>query len=448
MSRSFSLGGIHPPQSKHTRALPVEPFPVPETVAIPLVQHIGAPAVPVVAKGDRVKVGQLIGRKEGFVSANVHSSVSGTVVAIDELPDMGGIRRPSVTIQVEGDQWDEAIDRSSTLVRECALAPQQIVEKIAAAGIVGMGGATFPTHVKLSPPPGRKIDTLIINGVECEPCLTSDHRLMLERGEEMIVGVMILARALGVERSYIAIEENKPDAIAHLGRMVADYPGVEVMGLRVRYPQGSEKQLIEAVARRRVPSCGLPSDVGVVVQNVGTALAVYEAVQKDKPLIERIITVGGEALPRPGNFLVRVGTPIGALIDHCGGMEGGQKIISGGPMMGRAVSNPAAPVAKGTSGIVVMPDAGSRRSKERDCIKCARCVSVCPMGLEPYLLIKMVRMGRSDQTEEQRILDCVECGSCAYACPSKLPLLDFVRMGKGEAMRLRRQRQQACKRCD
>lgn len=307
MLKGFSKGGVHPPGFKISRAEAIVELPPPTVAVIPLSQHIGAPAVPCVAKGDRVVTGQLIAAADGFVSANVHSSVSGTVTAVGEVPDAGGVRRPAITIAVEGDQWLDIIDRSESLVKECHLTRDEIITRIKNAGIVGMGGATFPTHVKLSVPVGKKAEFLIVNGVECEPFLTADHRVMLERGAEMLVGTDILSRALGVDKAYIGIENNKPDAIEHLRQLSAGYPDIEVVPLRVRYPQGGEKQLIEAVLGREVPSGGLPIDVGAVVQNAGTTLAVYEAVQKNKPLIERVVTVTGRAMSHTANLKVRIG---------------------------------------------------------------------------------------------------------------------------------------------
>ncbi len=441
MLKSFRIGGIHPPENKLSRKAAITPMPLPEVVVIPLSQHIGAPAQAVVAKGDVVKTGQLIAQSGGFVSANIHSSVSGTVTSLDPVADAGGVRRPAITIRVEGDEWVDTIDRTPNLIKECNLTPQEIIAKIAAAGIVGMGGATFPTQVKLSVPPGKKAEYLIINGVECEPYLTADHRVMLERGEELLVGVQILAKALGVKQAFIGIENNKPDAIKHLTELCANTVGVEVVPLKVKYPQGGEKQLIDAVIGRQVPSGGLPIDVGAVVQNVGTSLAVYEAVQKNKPLIERVVTVTGKSLKKPSNLLVRVGTPINALIAYCGGLpDAARKVINGGPMMGRAVANLDASVTKGTSGILMLDEKEALRPVPGNCIKCAKCVSVCPMALEPYLLSNKSKRGMFADLEPLKITDCIECGSCSYTCPAALPLLDYIRQGKAEVMKIIRSR--------
>lgn len=441
--KTFPIGGIHPSDCKeYSKGAKIERFPVPATVTIPLSQHIGAPAVASVAKGDRVLVGQIIATAGGFVSSNIHSSVSGTVVAVEPKADAQGNMKPSITIAVEGDEWAEGIDRTDTVVKAINMSPKEIVDKIAAMGIVGMGGATFPTHVKLSVPDGKKAECLIINAVECKPYLTADYRVMLEQGERLLIGARILAKAIGVDKIYIGIENNKPDAIAHLTKLAGAYLEIEIVPLKMRYPQGGEKQLIAAVTGREVPSGKLPIDVGAVVQNVGTALAVYEAVAKNKPLIERVVTVTGSTLASPKNLLVRIGTPMSALVEYSGGMDGIGKVIAGGPMMGRAVSNLDAPVTKGTSGVLLMPTQESLRKAEGSCIRCAKCVEACPMGLEPYLLSALTQQNDYDQLEAHYIADCIECGCCTFSCPSYLPLLDWVRIGKAEVMKRMRERSQ------
>ena len=446
MMRTFPKGGIHPPENKLSAQKAIEILPLPETVVVPLAQSLGAPAVAEVAKGDKVLAGQLIAKAGGFVSANVHSPVSGTVTAVEPTLNGSGVKTMSVAIAVEGDEWAPGIDRSPALVTECTLSPEEIVAGIAAAGIVGMGGATFPTRVKLSPPPGKKAEILVINGVECEPYLTSDHRVMLERGAEVLVGVGLVARALGVSKIYVGIENNKPDAVAHLQKTAAELagkiPAIEIVPLKVQYPQGGEKQLIKATTGREVPSCALPIDVGCVVQNVGTALAVYEAVQKNKPLVERVVTVTGKNIAAPSNFLARIGTPVSALIEAAGGIQTPEplKVIGGGPMMGRAMSNPDAPVTKGTSGILIMGAKEAARCTETDCIKCAKCSTVCPMGLEPWLLSRLSQKQMWPEAEAGVVVDCIECGSCAYTCPARIPLLDWIRLGKGEVNKIIRAR--------
>ncbi|PVZ08684.1 electron transport complex subunit RsxC [Porphyromonas loveana] len=443
MLRTFRIGGIHPPENKLSAGKPVEVLPIPSQVVIPLGQHIGAPAVAAVKKGDEVKVGTIIAQAGGFVSANIHSSVSGKVLKIDSVFDSSGYTRPAIFIDVQGDEWEEGIDRSPALVKECKLSAKEIVDKISAAGIVGLGGATFPSHVKLSPPPGTKAEILIINAVECEPYLTSDHALMLEKGEEIMVGVSILMKAIQVQKAVIGVENNKKDAIAHLTKLAAAYPGIEVMPLKVQYPQGGEKQLIDAVIRKQVKSGALPISTGAVVQNVGTVFAVYEAVQKNKPLIERIVTITGKKLSRPSNFLVRIGTPIAALIEAAGGLpENTGKIIGGGPMMGRALLSPDVPVTKGSSGVLILDKEESVRKPMRDCIRCAKCVGVCPMGLNPAFLMRDTLYKSWDTAEKGNVVDCIECGSCSFTCPANRPLLDYIRQAKKTVMGIQRTRKQ------
>lgn len=406
---------------------------VPAEVKIPVSQHIGAPAQAVVAVGDTVKVGQLIAQATGFVSANIHSSVSGKVKKIEEFVDANGYKKMGIIIATEGDEWLESIDRTDAIRREVTMEPAEIIKRIQEMGIVGMGGATFPAHVKLSVPPGKKCEALIINAVECEPYLTSDHRLMLEHGEEVLIGVKILMRALGVAKAFVGIENNKPDAIDNLKRLATSFEGIEIVPLKLRYPQGGEKQLIDAITGRQVPSGKLPIDVGAVVQNVGTVFAIYEAVQKNKPLIERIVCVTGKPLREPSNFMVRIGTPVTALIDAAGGMpEDCGKVIGGGPMMGRPFTRLDVPVVKGTSGITLMSVEDSKRREASNCIRCAKCVNVCPMGLEPYLMSTLAKLGRYDDLREAHVMDCIECGCCIFTCPSNRPILDYVRAGKAK----------------
>lgn len=441
--RSFPIGGVHPSDNKKwSRGSAIEPMDLPDVVNIPLSQHIGAPAVAKVAKGDKVLVGQLIAEAGGFMSANIHAPVSGTVTAVDAQPNGQGLRQPMITIKREGDEWMPEIDRSETLVEKCDLSPKEIIDKIKAAGIVGMGGATFPTHVKLMIPDGKKAEALIINGVECEPFLTSDYRTMLERGERLIAGTRILMKAVGVEKAFIGVENNKPDAIAHLRSLLGSDSGISVVALKTRYPQGGEKQLIAAVTGRQVPPPpALPIDVGAVVCNASTAVAVYEAVQKNKPLIERVVTVTGKSLKEPKNLLTRMGTPVESLIAKCGGLpEGDVRVLNGGPMMGRALVNLAMPVMKGCSGIVVMSGKEVLRGEESACIKCAKCVSACPMGLEPYLISKLTRKRAWDDVESNDITSCIECGCCQFTCPANIPLLDHIRLGKQTVMGIIRAR--------
>ena len=441
--KTFPMGGVHPSDNKQwSKGSAIEVMELPDVVNIPLSQHIGAPATAIVKKGDKVVVGQRIAEATGFMSANIHAPISGTVTAVDLQPNGQGIRQMMITIKREDDIWDEAIDRSETLITECNLEPKAIIEKIKDAGIVGMGGATFPTHVKLSIPDGKKAEILIINGVECEPYLTSDYRTMLERGEQLIAGTRILMRAIGVTNAVIGVEANKPDAVAHLQTIIGSATDIKVQMLKTQYPQGGEKQLIAAVTGREVPAPpALPIDIGAVVCNASTAVAVYEAVQKNKPLIERVVTVTGAAVPAPKNLLTRFGTPVEALIAKCGGLaEGDVKVINGGPMMGRALSNIAMPVMKGCSGITIMVGSAAIRGTESACIKCAKCVEACPMGLEPYLLSKQARKKAWDAMESNDITSCIECGCCQFTCPANIPLLDYIRLGKQTVMGIIRAR--------
>jgi electron transport complex protein RnfC len=441
MIKTFEYGGIHPNDNKISADAAIETV-VPEgSVQIFLSQHIGAPAMPVVAKGDKVKVGQLIAKATGFVSANIHSSVSGTVTGIDLTADHAGMKKEAVTIKVENDEWMDDIDRSDTIVRNVTLSKEEILKKIADSGLVGLGGAAFPSHVKLSPPPGKTAEYLVINAAECEPYLTSDYRVMMEHAEELMIGVKILMKAAGVATAYIGVEINKPDAIDKLNALTAEFDGVEIVRLKKKYPQGGEKQLIKAVTNREVPSGALPIDVGVIVHNVGTAFSVYEAVQKNKPLIDNIVTVTGKNMAVQKNFLVRVGTPVSKLIALAGGMpENTGKVIFGGPMMGKAASNLDAPTQKSTSAVLLVPDGEAHRGTPSSCIRCARCVSVCPMKLEPYLLKRLSERRMYEESEMNSAHDCIECGSCVYICPANIPLLDYIRLSKAEVLKMKRNR--------
>lgn len=430
--KTFRIGGIHPHDNKQYSAhKPITEVALPKKAIIPLSQHIGAPAKPIVQKGDKVLVGQLIAEAGGFVSANIHSPVSGTVTKIDATKDAWGMPMQAIFIDVEGDEWLPEIDRTDTINTVCKLEAKEIIEKIKQAGIVGLGGACFPTHVKLMPPPGKTAQVLVVNGVECEPYLTCDHQLMLEHGEEIMIGIQILMKALNINKAVIGIEKNKPDAIEYMTRLASHTLGVSVEPLNLRYPQGGEKQLIDACIRRQVPSGALPIEVGAVVDNVATIYAVYEAVQKNKPLISRVMTVTGKEVKNPGNYLVRFGTPLADVLEVAGGVpETTGKIIGGGPMMGRAMSNIDMPSNKRMSGALLMPIGESYRPEPENCIRCGKCVQACPMGLEPYLLSKLAEFERWDDMEKHDIMDCIDCGCCQFTCPSNRPLLDYVRMGK------------------
>jgi len=441
--RTFKIGGVHPHDNKQFSAhQPITECPLPKQAIIPLVQHIGAPAQAVVKEGDKVKVGELLAQAGGFVSANICSPVSGTVTKIGDWTDAWGAPGQAIYIDVQGDEWLPEIDRTPDLVHACTLKPKAIIDKISAAGIVGLGGACFPTQVKLLPPPGKKAEVLIVNGVECEPYLTCDHQLMLEHGEEIIVGIEILKRALGVDRAIIGIENNKKDAIEHMTKLTQTKLGIEVMPLKLKYPQGGEKQLIDACIGRQVPSGALPIEVGAVVDNVATIYAVYEAVQKNKPLISRVMTVTGKNVTKPGNYCVRFGTPIEEVIALAGGVPVDTgKIIGGGPMMGRAMDHiENMPANKRLSGLLFLPEAESIRPEEENCIRCGKCVQACPMGLEPYLLQRMSQLEMWEECEKHDVMDCIDCGCCVFTCPAHRRLLDGIRPAKAKVGALIRER--------
>lgn len=439
--KTFSLGGVHPHDSKISADAAIENFPVPTIAYISMGQHLGAPAEPIVEKGDVVKVGQQIGKANGFISAPVHSSVSGTVKSVEMVKDIAGNLCKAVVITVEGDEWLDSINRSEAIDSEIKLDAKEIIAKIQECGVVGLGGATFPTNVKLTPPPGKKAEFLIINAAECEPYLTSDYRVMMEMPEQMLIGAKIMMKALGVTQGFVGVEVNKPAAIAMLGKFAAKYPEIKVVPLAKKYPQGGEKQLIDAVVGRQVPSMGLPIDVGAVVQNVGTALATYEAVQKNKPLFESILTVTGECSGVLKNYKYRVGTPLSAIIEAAGGVpEQAAKVISGGPMMGKAVSNLDAPTLKGSSSVLFLTAEQTKREEASNCIRCAKCVEACPMGLEPFLLNKLGKAARMEDLEAEKVYDCIECGCCQFTCPAHIPLLDTIRLAKGNVIRIMRSR--------
>ena len=443
--RTFRIGGIHPEENKLTHEVPTQVAPLPKQAVFPLSQHIGAPAKPVVAKGDVVKVGTLLAEAGGFVSAPIYSSVSGKVAKIDSAFDASGYRKPAIIVSVEGDEWEESIDRSEVLVKiedRPELTPESIVESIKKAGVTGMGGAGFPTIIKLCPPPGATAECVIINAVECEPYITSDYRLMMEHADEIIVGLQLLMKAAKVEKGYIGIETNKPAAIELLTQKAAADPRIEVVPLKQRYPQGGEKQLVDAVIRRQVPAPpAIPVNVGAIVQNVGTAFAVYQAVMKNKPLFERYTTVTGKKLSKPGNYLVRMGTPMRDLIEICGGMpDDDNKLLAGGPMMGRALTTDEVPVCKGTNSITILSGSDARRKPADPCIRCGKCVNVCPMGLEPYLLATLSAKKMWERAEAEDVVSCIECGSCQFTCPSHRPILDNIRNGKSTVMGIIRAR--------
>ena len=431
MLRTFPKGGIHPPENKLTSSKPIKRLPLPKVVYVPISQHIGIPAEIIVDRKDKVEIGQVIAKSGGFVSSNIHAPVAGTVTKLDKIVDTRGYKKQCIVIRTDAKNESNFKEIEYPLNKEISLEPEEILKRISDYGIVGLGGATFPSHVKLHIKEDKKLDCLIINGVECEPYLTADHRLMLERAEEILVGIRILMRALHVNRAIIGIENNKRDAIELFKKLTTKEPGIQIAALKVKYPQGGEKQLVRALLKREVPKNGLPLDVGVVVHNVGTVYAIYQAVQHNRPLLERVVTVTGKKLDEPSNFWVKIGTPINDLISAVGGVpEGTRKIVSGGPMMGMALKNMDVPVTKGTSGILVISEDEASRGAPKNCIRCGECVDVCPMGLEPHLLMNLSEKGMYEKASQEDILTCIECGSCSYVCPSHRPLLDYIRFGK------------------
>lgn len=433
--RTFK-GGIHPPDNKHwTSHKAIEDCPLPDELVVPLSQHIGAPSVACVEVGQHVAKGQEIGSAKGFVSVPVHASTSGEVVAIENRPHPFGTPLPAVVIKPDGeDSWSSNLQFTDP----GSLTSDELIEKVRQAGVVGMGGAAFPAHVKMSPPPEKPIHTLLFNGVECEPYLTSDHRMMLEESERVLQGVALLQYVYGAERVVIGIEANKPDAIALLKEQCADAP-VEILPLQVKYPQGAEKQLIVAATGREVPSGGLPMDVGVAVHNVSTAAAVTDAVMLGRPLIERVCTVTGPAIKDPKNLRIRIGMPLSHLVEVCGGLvEDPGKIILGGPMMGFTQVGFDVPVIRGSSGLLLLRKEDIANSPEGPCIRCARCVQACPMNLMPTTIAAYARRDLVEETEEYCAMDCIECGSCSYVCPASIPLVQLIRHGKAAVLAKKR----------
>ncbi len=430
--KTFKIGGIHPEENKLAKEQSVEIFPIPKQVTVFLTQHLGAPSVPQVQKGDKVKVGQLIGKAEAFICANVHSPVSGTVAKIEPVADFLGYKKDAVVIDVEGDEWAEGIDTSTDLKKEITLNKQEIIDRMKACGIVGLGGACFPTHVKYMVPPDKKVDYLLINAAECEPYITVDYRMMLERADEVMVGIEAMLIASGAPVAMIGVEANKPDAIEHLTKVAANYKNIQVVKLKTKYPQGAEKQLIKALTGRSVPNGKLPIEVGCIVNNIATAFAIYEAVQKNKPIIETFTTVSGKSVKNLKNYRVRIGTCINDILNAVGVPEDTGKIISGGPMMGKAISNLNAFTVKGMSSLLLMTEKESKRGEVYECLRCGKCVHACPMGLEPYMLHALTDLQRYEDCEKYGIMNCIECGSCSFGCPSNRPILDMIRVGKNK----------------
>lgn len=451
MKKTFKIGGTHPNDSKISSSCKIEVLPLPKTVYVSMAQHLGAPAKPIVEVGAELKTGQVIAEPGGFISAFVHSPVTGNVKSIAPRQDLAGNWMTHIEITVADEEvWAEGIDTTKDIVTKLPEDNAFIIDRIKSNGVVGLGGATFPTHVKLCPPPGKKADCLILNGAECEPYLTSDNRIMIERSREIVIGAALMKKVLGGCPAVIGIEENKPEAIAAMTEAVtslaassSDYSGIEVQVLKKKYPQGGEKQLIAAVMGREVKSMGLPIDVGAVVQNVATSLAVYEAVQKNMPLITNTMTITGDCLVKEHqhNYLFRIGMPLSYIAEYAGGVpEQAAKIVSGGPMMGKAISNLEAATVKGSSSLLYLTQEQTARKPESNCIRCGKCADACPMGLEPFLLNKYAKHAMMDELEANAVQDCIECGCCLYTCPANIPLLDVIRLAKGDVIKIIRGR--------
>lgn len=427
--KTFNIGGLHPHDEKNSAQSPIENFPLPDKVVISTLQHLGTPCLALVKKGDHVKVGDLIAESQSVLSADIHSSISGEVESVGSIIDISGHKRIAITIKREGDVWREDIKKGASPYEDLNLDAASIIQKIKEAGLVGLGGATFPSHLKLSPRLGQKPEILLINGIECEPYLTSDHRLMLEEAPSLISGIKILMKALKVEKAILGVEANKKDAFDLFKKELENHPSISVELLETRYPQGGERQLIQALLKKEVPTGKFPIDIGVVVHNVSTVFAVFEALMKNKPLIERVITVSGPLIPHPKNLRVRIGTSVKAVVEYCGGDSSKQmKVINGGPLMGQCLYQIEAPINKGVGGVLCFPETDIE--PVLNCIRCGQCSSVCSMGLEPFLLEKLSQNGRYEDAFKEKILNCMECGSCSYICPSRRPLLEWIRAGK------------------
>ena len=426
--KTFPIGGVHPSENKLSGAKPIEVLPLPDAVAIPLAQHIGAPAAAKVAKGDKVLTGQLIAEASSFMSANIHSPISGTVTAVDAVPNGQGLRQVMITIKREGDEWAEGIDRSETLVRECALSSAEIIARIKDAGIVGMGGAGFPTFIKLSPKEPEKIDIVIANCAECEPYLTSDYRRMLEEPEKLVGGLKVSLKLFENARGILAVEDNKPDCIELLKNLTKDEPRISVKALKTKYPQGAERQIIYAATGRAINSSMLPADAGCVVNNVDTVVAIYHAVIEGKPLMNRIVTVTGDAIADPRNFIVRIGTNYHELVEEAGGFKQEPvKIVSGGPMMGFALFGLDVPTTKTASALLCLTEDEVSRMEPSACINCGRCVEVCPGRVVPRLLADYAEHYDEEAFLSHEGMECCECGCCSFVCPAKRPLTQTIK---------------------
>jgi len=432
--KTFPMGGVHPNPNKLAHNTTVEAFPLPDQAVVFMGQHLGAPATPIVQKGDKVKVGQLIGEAQTFMCANVHAPISGTVNRIDMIADFTGYKKPAIVIDREGDDWAEGIDTTPDIVRDITLGKDEIIARMKSCGIVGLGGACFPTHIKYMLKPEQKCEYLLINAAECEPYICTDNRLILDHTEEIMIGIECALIASGAPKAVIGIENNKPEAIAALVEMAKKFTNIEVQPLKMKYPQGAEKQLIKAITRRSVPNGALPISVGCIVNNISTMYALYLAVQKNQPIVQTTTTVSGKTFTADQCkiYQLRIGTKISDVLNTIGIPENTGKIISGGPMMGKAMSNLDGYVVKGMGSFLYMKDEEAKRGQLYPCIRCGKCVSACPMGLEPYMISKLSHLQRFEDCEKLGIMNCIECGSCSFGCPANRPLVDLIRVGKAK----------------
>lgn len=437
VSKTFH-GGVHPPEQKtQTEHLAFELMPSPQQIILPLTQHLGKQAVALVKKGNPVLKGQLIAEAEGFISAPVHSSVCGTVASIGKEVNSSGFPKDSITITID----DQCEFQTFPTLNPEIISADEIRERVRLAGIVGQGGAAFPTAVKLLPPKDKDIDIVILNGCECEPYLTRDFRFMIERPDAVVSGLLLIMKALGVNKGYIGIEDNKPEAISVMNKAVTNESSLEIITLKTKYPQGAEKMLIKAATGREVPAGRLPLDVGCVIQNIGTAVAIHDAIVKGEPSITAALTVAGNGIKSPKNLIVPVGTSIRDVIEFCGGVtEDAAKLIVGGPMMGVAQYDFSAPVMKATSGILVLTEKDISKQEETACLRCGQCVSACPLNLMPTRLARLSQLERYEDAEGYGITVCMECGTCAYTCPANIPLVQWIRLGKKKVLQLQRER--------
>lgn len=435
--KSFK-GGIHPAEQKaitETNAFQI--MPTPKQVIVPLSQHLGKPAKPLVKKGSDVKTGEVIAEQDGFISCPIHSPVTGKVLKISTDSNVSGFPKDAIIIQTN--ETEENILMLGLDVEK--VTSEEIIERVKISGIVGQGGAAFPTYVKLIPPKDKQVDVVILNGCECEPYLTRDYRFMVERTDDVIAGLRLIMKALGVKKGVVGIENNKPEAIEKLKYAVKNFPDISIETLKTKYPQGAEKMLIKAVTGKEVPPGKLPFDSGASIQNIGTALAVFDAIVKGEPQLTSALTVSGKGIKNPHNLIVKIGTTISDILDYCGGVtEDAVKVVVGGPMMGVAQYDFSAPVMKATSGILVLTAEEVNAHEETPCLRCGMCVNVCPLNLTPTKLARLSQLEKLEEAEELGITVCMECGTCTFTCPANIPLVQWIRLGKQRVQALQRER--------